>query len=260
MRDFTLAAYLEIVDYLQSQDYPFFGVEAWIDETPERGVLVRHDVDRKPANALDMAMSEAERGIRATYYFRILDMSFDAAIIRKIHDLGHEIGYHYEDLSLADGDHDAAMTMFQSHLARIRDVAPVSTIAMHGRPFSPYNSQALWERETLSDYGLKAEAFQTVNYSGVYYFTDTGRKWDAGRTNLRDRPKIALFPQQAVPDTPALIAWLKENAPDRVSLSAHPERWDQHFGKWVAQMGKDEMINIAKAILVRVRPPKPLAS
>lgn len=258
MRDFTLDAYLSVVDALRERDYPFFGIAAWMAAPPDRGVLVRHDVDRKPANALDMAQAEAERGIKSTYYFRILDMSFDAAIIKAIAEMGHEVGYHYEDLSLADGDHEAAVAMFREHLQKLRDVAPVTTIAMHGRPFSPYNSQAIWDREDLADFGLIAEAFRTVDYSGTYYFTDTGRKWDAGRTNLRDRPKVALFPDQAVPDTESLLAWIAENQPDRLSISAHPERWDAHGSKWFAQMGKDKLINLAKEILVRVRPPKPV--
>ncbi|WP_417486195.1 hypothetical protein [Maricaulis sp.] len=258
MRDFTLDAYLEVIDLLRRKDYPFFGIADWMAANPARGALLRHDVDRKPANALEMAQAEADRGIRATYYFRILDMSFDPAIIRKIAELGHEIGYHYEDLSLAGGDHDKAMTMFTGHLARLRELAPITTIAMHGRPFSAYNSQALWDREALSDYGLIAEAFRTVDYSGTFYFTDTGRRWDAGRTNLRDRPKVALFPDEAVPDTPALKSWIERNEPDRISISAHPERWDAHAGNWYAQMSKDRLINLAKEILVRVRPPKPV--
>lgn len=258
MRDFTLDSYLAVVDALRSLEYPFFGIAAWIDASPPRGVLLRHDVDRKPGNALEMAEAEAARDIQSTYYFRILDMSFDPAIIKAVAEMGHEIGYHYEDLSLADGDHELAVSKFRDHLEKLRAVAPVRTIAMHGRPFSPYNSQAIWDREELADFGLIAEAFRTVDYSGTYYFTDTGRRWDAGRTNLRDRPKVALFPDQAVPDTESLLSWIHANQPERISISAHPERWDAHGTKWLSQMGKDKLINLAKEILVRVRPPKPV--
>jgi hypothetical protein len=34
--------------------------------------MMRHDIDRKPENALFTARIEAESGIRATYYFRVL--------------------------------------------------------------------------------------------------------------------------------------------------------------------------------------------
>jgi len=40
-------------------------------------------------------------GIRGTYYFRIVPESFDENVIKEIYSMGHEVGYHYEDMSLA---------------------------------------------------------------------------------------------------------------------------------------------------------------
>ena len=51
-------------------------------------------------NSLRTAQLENELGIRGTYYFRIVPESFDDKVIKQIYDLGHEIGYHYEDVSL----------------------------------------------------------------------------------------------------------------------------------------------------------------
>ncbi|MCX6266812.1 MAG: hypothetical protein NTW16_05570 [Bacteroidetes bacterium] len=48
-------------------------------------------------------MEQAD-GIRGSYYFRVVPESYDETIIREIALLGHEIGYHYEDLTLAGGD------------------------------------------------------------------------------------------------------------------------------------------------------------
>ena len=38
-------------------------------------------------------------GIKTSYFFRTVDQVFDETIIEKIVSLGHEIGYHYENLS-----------------------------------------------------------------------------------------------------------------------------------------------------------------
>jgi len=62
-------------------------------------VILRHDVDRLPENALVFARIEKQVGIKVSYYFRIVEESFDEDIIRQIADMGHEIGYHYENLS-----------------------------------------------------------------------------------------------------------------------------------------------------------------
>ncbi|MBN1227065.1 MAG: hypothetical protein JXA79_08730 [Deltaproteobacteria bacterium] len=50
-------------------------------------------------NSLRTAQIENEMGITGTYYFRMVQQSFDEEVIRQIAGLGHEIGYHYEDLS-----------------------------------------------------------------------------------------------------------------------------------------------------------------
>jgi hypothetical protein len=39
-------------------------------------------------------------GITGSYYFRMVPESFDEDVIRQIYDMGHEVGYHYEDLSM----------------------------------------------------------------------------------------------------------------------------------------------------------------
>ncbi len=38
-------------------------------------------------------------GVAATYYFRAVPESWDEGVIREIARMGHEVGYHYENLS-----------------------------------------------------------------------------------------------------------------------------------------------------------------
>ena len=63
-------------------------------------IILRHDVDLLPQNSLAFARIQHEMGIRGSYYFRAVPESWDEAIIKEIHRLGHEVGYHYEDLDL----------------------------------------------------------------------------------------------------------------------------------------------------------------
>ena len=64
-------------------------------------VVLRHDIGRKPKNALRMAELDQKLGIQSTYYFRF-PYTFKPDIIGKIHDLGHEMGYQYEVLIKAN--------------------------------------------------------------------------------------------------------------------------------------------------------------
>ena len=185
--DFTFKKYDEIVSAISRNGVPCFRVVDWICEQPQRGICIRHDVDRKASNALSFAHIEKDSGIQSTYYFRITDNSYDESVISQIDSMGHEIGYHYEDLALAGGDYARAKKLFAEHLDRLRQVACIKTIAMHGRPLSPFDSRDLWKQLDLAEFNLVGEAFLTIDYSDVLYITDTGRSWSANSMILRDR-------------------------------------------------------------------------
>ena len=60
--DFTLSAYKQLISTLQSQGYFFQTFEEYIKNPKVKVVILRHDVDRKPENALVIAKIEEEAG------------------------------------------------------------------------------------------------------------------------------------------------------------------------------------------------------
>ncbi len=99
MQDFTLTTYKKLLHALLASGYSFQTLEQFFEQSENKTMILKHDVDRKPSNALVIARIEKEAGIRASYYFRIVNESYDEGIIRQIAEMGHEIGYHYENLS-----------------------------------------------------------------------------------------------------------------------------------------------------------------
>jgi hypothetical protein len=145
-------------------------------QTPaSRVIILRHDVDRLPGNALKTARLGHDLGISASYYFRAVPESWDEAVIRKIAGLGHEIGYHYENLSACKGDPGRAWEDFQANLAKLRKLVPVSTICMHGSPMSRISNLALWQTHDSKALGIVGEPYMDVDFKKVFY--DTGRRW-----------------------------------------------------------------------------------
>ena len=72
------------------------------DEPARPFVILRHDVDYSPRAALRLAALEAEAGWRSTYfllpngpYYNLLD-AHHAGLPRRLADLGHEVGLHYD--------------------------------------------------------------------------------------------------------------------------------------------------------------------
>ena len=129
MRDFTLQSYRSLIIAFQQSGYRFQTFEEMMTAPAEgKTAVMRHDVDELAWNALKMAQLEHELGIRATYFFRIVKQSNVPEVIEKIVGLGHEIGYHYEDLALAEGDGDKAIKTFEENLDYFRRYYPVKSV------------------------------------------------------------------------------------------------------------------------------------
>jgi len=230
-RDFTLYAYNNLLEMVKSREYSFPHINEFIDKPVAKSVLLRHDVDSWPFNALKMAELEAEMGIRATYYFRMSPLSFNRKIIRRIAALGHEIGYHYEDLTTHKGNYEKAIQSFQSNLEILRRFYPVKTIAMHGNPLSRWNNLDLWTRYDYKKFGLIGEPYLSLDFNQVLYLTDTGNCWDGNRYSIRDEVNSRFsFPIHSTRD---LIDHINQNKlPDQIMLNVHPARWNDNLFKW----------------------------
>ncbi len=250
--DFTVDKYEELILLIKEKNIPTYTILEWLEQQPDAGMFIRHDVDRVAINSLEIATLEHQHGIKSTYYFRIVKESFKPEIINRIAELGHEIGYHYEDLSIANGDYEKAIDLFEKHLGKVRSQAPVQTIAMHGRPLSKYDNRDLWKKFDIIDFDLKGEAFLSIDYSDIYYFTDTGRNWDMHQNNLRDKTASKPF-KENVKSTEELMQFLTAYSTSKFALITHPERWNNHRGKWIYSYSMDNGVNLVKKVLKAIR-------
>lgn len=247
MRDFTLEIYEELLKEFIRNKIPVYGVAEWLAKKPSTGVMMRHDVDRKARNALAMAKCEAKYGIKSTYYFRMTKGSFQPPVIKQIHALGHEIGYHYEDLASTGGDMEKAIISFASNMEKLRELAPITTIAMHGSPLSPFDNRDMWKVHDFKKFGIIAEALVSIDYNNIYYLTDSGRSWAENSSNLRDHvPNALTLP---VNSTWQFREFIASHPASSYAVSCHPERWDNMLLPWLIQFIKDYNINIIKNIL-----------
>jgi hypothetical protein len=135
---------------------------------PESFCLIRHDVDRRPKKALQMARLETSFQIHSTYYFRTKRHVFKPEIIKKISDLGHEIGYHYEGLSDKKGNLDHALRDFEYNLKKLREIVPVKTVSMHGSPLSTIDNRDMWRdpnkhRLLAEKYSILGEVYLDIS-------------------------------------------------------------------------------------------------
>lgn len=262
MRDFTFDTLNRLFSSLKNSGYNFIPVAEALPNPEGNYLIIRHDVDARNKNSLHCADMESRSGIRGTYYFRTVQGSYDEDIIREVARLGHEVGYHYEDLAVARGDYDLAIKLFEQNLAMLRRLVPIETICMHGSPLSRYDNRTLWEKYDYREFGIRGEPYLDIDFREVLYLTDTGRRWDGERYSIRDRVTSGAFDSAAAAGPASKRQVFRStfdivNAvaagilPLKVMLTLHPQRWDDNPLPWLKELLLQNMKNISKALINR---------
>lgn len=265
MRDFSTQMYTHFLQQVLQTKYQAVSLHEWCEGVQHHHtIILRHDVDRFPQRALTLARIEHALGVNSTYYFRYKRNIFLPEIVTAIASLGHEIGYHYEVLADAGGNIDKARELFKSNIDHMRTVVPITTAAMHGRPLSPYREVDFWNHASLADYNLTGEAYLSFRGASIPYLNDTGRSWQDGVHNLRDKmltDSSDAGTQHAstheklahIRTTEQLITEIKTEAHPVLYLSFHPERWPEGLAAQTLSAFQDSVFNAIKRILRGVR-------
>jgi len=252
LRDFTLKKYKQLLEAALAGGYTLTSYHNYIlnNEKYNRVFILRQDVDKRPGNSLQTALLQNELGATASYYFRIVKQSFNPAIIEKIAKLGHEIGYHYEEVATENGNIEKAYSSFQKNLEHIRKYYPVKTICMHGSPFSKWDNRLLWKKYDYRTLGIIGEPYFDLDFNKVLYITDTGRKWNGDSVSVRD--KVNSNFDFSFSSTSQIITSLKNNElPDVIMQNIHPQRWNDNYYFWTKELVVQNVKNIVKSFLVK---------
>ncbi|MDR3704401.1 MAG: hypothetical protein P4L28_00660 [Paludibacteraceae bacterium] len=249
MRDFTLPQYTKLLNTFLANGYTFQTFEQFIQSPAEKVIVLRHDVDLKAVNSLKTAEIEHQLGIAGSYYFRVIPQSNNPEVISKIVGLGHEIGYHYEDLSLFKGDFLLSIHHFEKQLNHFRCFYPVKTICMHGSPMSKIDNRSLWNKYNYRDFGIIGEPYFDVDFNAVLYLTDTGCRWDGARFSVRDKVNTPFA--QTFRTTDDIIAAITAKAlPSKIMVTVHPQRWTDNYVDWVKELLLQNLKNTVKSFLI----------
>ncbi|MBN2134731.1 MAG: hypothetical protein JW737_03290 [Acidobacteria bacterium] len=266
MRDFTVKKYKALIRVLLNEGYKTLSVEQAIllsdVREAEKIAIIRHDIDTRfdlPI-AIEMATFENKNNVTASYYFRSVPETFHTGTIEQIRDLGHEIGYHYEVMSLAKGNEAEAMKRFKRDLEELRRICEIKTICQHGGAMGHYNTTSLsglmeigwdylrgkirrieyypsinlWEKYRLKDYGLVGDAYLSLDFSIFKYFSDTGQRWDSHETRILDNIQESQnYSEITARDTNDLIDLIRSEKIRFINLLVHPANWNDPYFPWL---------------------------
>lgn len=248
-KDFTIKILTNLLNELIKNNYRFCTFLDFLGCENNKTVVLRHDIDILTPGTIEIAEMENKLGIKGTYYFRSVKCSFNPDVIKKIALLGHEIGYHYEDLTLEKGNFENAIKSFENNLFEFRKYYPVKTICMHGSPLSKWDNKLLWDKYSYRNYGVLGEPYFDLNYDRIFYLTDTGRRWD-GNVSVRDKVNSGF--DMKFRKTEEIIEAVKENNfPNVALITIHPQRWNDDGFKWFMELVSQNAKNVIKKFILK---------
>ena len=268
--DFTIDTYLKLLRKFDEKSYHFQTFSDFLKTPQDKVVILRHDVDRLPENSLRFARIQSQLGIKGSYYFRSVKESWDEEIIKEISDLGHEVGYHYENVAaVAKSSHfnnnnnasdilDLALLDFKNQLNRLRSLVPVETICMHGSPISNFDSKDLWKKYNYSAFDIIGEPYFDLDFSKVFYLTDTGRCWNGYNVSIRDKiekyQKVWEANGMVFKSSFNIMQALDNNElPFQIMMTFHPQRWNNLNFTWCKELIFQTIKNPLKKGLIHFR-------
>lgn len=248
-KDFTLYAYETYLKAAIKAGYRGVSVLSYMNEVvSDKVIILRQDVDKRPDHSVQMAQLQSDLGVQGTYYFRMVPESFDEACIKAIADLGHEIGYHYEDVAVQKGNMERAWDMFQSNLDKLRKLYPVKTVCMHGSPLSRWDNRTLWDQYDYKSLDIICEPYLDIDFEKVFYLTDTGRAWNNKKASRRDYVNQNFNIQ--IQSTFDLALKFEEGImPPTIMQNVHPQRWTNDPAAWRKEKWGQAVKNVVKRML-----------
>jgi len=278
---FTFNSYQRILDIIADNGFTIYGIEKILASrlegfVPEgKFIALRHDVDYFPKRALAMASIEAKRKIAATYYIRRRFFDRDPGLIREIADLGHQIGYHYEEIDTHQKAPNLqverdAVGFFIGSLLDIDSLGfPVRSVCAHGNPLTDVDNRQVVHllrdekyldnlaftydravvKEKISDRLIGDASIDVTGKDFDLYIPDTGRF--NPKYNLKDR--IDDCPIAGISNMKVLEKILRDDRYGRVYMSLHPDRWSGNAAVWLFDFAFDTAKNMAKKFMGKTR-------
>jgi hypothetical protein len=159
-------------------------------------VVLRHDVDHCPEQALRFARWEHKRGYRASYfllpsasYWR--DGARTAALA--LQEMGHEVGVHNDSLVMSRGDVGEALALLRAQVGEMRSWGiRVHGVADHGGV--GWQNTDLWRvhMHSPSEVAVDYEAY-LLHQMGSHYVSDNQGRWRAERRRVEGRQTHMLI-------------------------------------------------------------------
>lgn len=200
--NFTFRHYENIIKLAKKKGYTFSTFRDFDKNKKKRFlILLRHDVDISLNKALKFAIIENRLGVVSTFFIR-LHAPFNVfsyenyLILKKIINLNHEIGLHYEPDFFTILKEKNIVKTFDRERTVLENIMneKISGISIH-EPNRSFKKLAT-DKSLLKKLELKYCAYEPKFVSKIKYISDSGGRWREGclcEFIKKDIPKISVL-------------------------------------------------------------------
>jgi hypothetical protein len=198
---FTWQAYDACLSAALQSGYRFIGFadlreDAQLPDAPF--VLLRHDIDYDPSWVLPISTMEAEKAIRATYFFQIdspfyqLDAPGTLAAIQDVIDQGHYLGLHFDANQIEE---DAEIVERVEHAAsqlESRFKTSIAAVSFHMPGYRNIKHLRLKNK--------RVNTYAPIFFEQIEYVSDSNQNWRGKdllqifRTRQSERLQVLTHP------------------------------------------------------------------
>jgi hypothetical protein len=186
--DTSYGHYKETLNKYLADGYSFIRLDDYFEKNFDgKSVLMRHDIDKCPNKALDLARIENELGIRSTYFVRVHSNYYnpfgyaDYNFIRQIRDLGHDLSLHSEAFDFGRIFKLDPMELFRKEIEIFITIFDVEV--KYYAPHRTHNSSTFEDRvgfyDQLERLGYK-NVYEILNDKDWKYLSDSSGIWVEG--------------------------------------------------------------------------------
>jgi len=173
---FTYKAYRELIALLREYNYTICDYHNYAKS--DRSVIIRHDIDLEIGKAVRMAQIEKEMGVSSTYFVLVSSNFFNIFSkrnqdqLRRICDMGHAVGLHFDEVKYEGGQTDLVQAMEEEAALLEKCLGrEVRSLSMH-RP-----SRATLEADYKVAGGRIVNSYGTEFFHRHKYVSDSRRNW-----------------------------------------------------------------------------------
>lgn len=228
--NFSYKHYFEVLEHARTK-YRIGTVKEFPKlKNKKQYIVLRHDVDLSPDIALRMAEAEAKRNLYATYFILLHSPYYNAlsehniTVIKKISELGHEIGLHYDTTFFKDSK-SKIMKQISTELDILSDIInkKVISIVQHNTSVTP------GLKKTISGF---VDPMQSEISRDTLYISDSIQNWRRGcmcnHIDKDDKLQILVHP----------IWWNEYHKPRNIILEEYRQYENSKFISSVTDMEK----------------------